>query len=105
MKDSVKSELVAPRSTERVSLSSAFGRAVYAIRHGFKRAAWKRPMSKAHITNFLACLDHNDSRRTRLQQLRDFYLTFLCEDPIEGTSLDCDVLDAIKKLEVAYGDS
>jgi hypothetical protein len=36
--------------------------------------------------------------------LKKFYLEYLVEDPIDGTSLDCEVLDIIDALKKKYKD-
>lgn len=47
-------------------------------------------------------LDPREPRKVRLDRLKSYYLKYLVEDPIDGTSLDCDVLDLIEKLQEKY---
>lgn len=42
-------------------------------------------------------------RQRILGELKLIYLGSLCEDPIDGTHFDCDVLEAIENLEEKYG--
>ena len=41
-------------------------------------------------------------RNERIRILQDFYLQYLVEDPIDGTSFDCDVLDFFDDLRKKY---
>lgn len=45
-----------------------------------------------------------EKRSVRLEMLKKFYLEYLVEDPIDGTSLDCEVLDIIDALKKKYKD-
>lgn len=54
------------------------------------------------IESFLPLFEHL-TREQKIQRLRQTFLDFLVEDPIDGTTFDCDVLDALKELEEKYG--
>lgn len=41
-------------------------------------------------------------RINKLRVLKKYFLDNLVEDPIDGTKFDCDVLDALCKLEERY---
>ena len=41
-------------------------------------------------------------RTQRIEYLKQYFLQVLAEDQMEGSQFDCDVLDAIKKLEEKY---
>ncbi len=47
-------------------------------------------------------IDPNATGPERLGYLLNYYLDVLVEDPIDGTNLDCDVIDAIKNLQRKY---
>lgn len=40
------------------------------------------------------------TQEERIQKLIEYYCTFLCEDPQDGTRFDSSVIDALKKIEV-----
>ena len=44
----------------------------------------------------------DSTRHERLENLKQYYLERLFEDPHEGSAFDCDVLDAIKALQEKY---
>jgi hypothetical protein len=47
---------------------------------------------------------HEVKRNERIEQLKQYFLAVHCEDPVDGTTFDCDVLDALKSLEAKYTD-
>jgi len=45
----------------------------------------------------------NSTRPEKLRELELYYLQYLVEDPVDGTSFDNAVLDAIEDLKNIYG--
>lgn len=62
------------------------------------RKEWLKEQDAA----FIKRLPTQAPRSERLERLRMYYLLYLVEDPVDGTKLDCAVLDAIKRLELEF---
>jgi hypothetical protein len=56
------------------------------------------------VTNdeFLTPVPPQTSRKMKLGRLKQYFLCFIVEDPIDGSRFDLDVLTAIEKLEKQY---
>lgn len=46
----------------------------------------------------------DETRVEKLRILEQYFLHHLVDDPMDGSTFDCDVLDAIKLLKARYSD-
>jgi hypothetical protein len=54
------------------------------------------------MNNLFQPLDPAADRSVRLKMLKDYYLQYLCEDNLDGTPLDLEILRFIEGLESKY---
>jgi len=52
--------------------------------------------------DFSVRLDPQAPRQERLERLKQYYLRYLVEDPQDGTTFDCAILDFLRDMEEEY---